>query len=252
MKKLLEGKSVIVTRAKNQSEEFINKLENLGAKLINIPVIEIKPLIDTHIENVYKKIQSYNWIIFTSTNTIEIFFKLFDYFKCNKDILNNIKYATVGNKTSLKLLEYGFKTSLQPEKFTADDMMKSFVERNITSNSILIPCSKLSKDILSEGLKSLNNNVTVIHIYDNVKTNIDIDYNIEEADYITFTSPSTVKNFCEIFYNDLSRIRAKIICIGTVTADKAREMISIEPIVPEVFNIDGMIQKIIENEKSPS
>lgn len=248
MKKILENIKILVTRSKNQSEEFSNKLKSLGAEVTNMPLIDIKPIINNNILNTYKNINIYHWIIFTSTNSIEIFFDVFNKNNLDLNYLENIKFAVVGRKTRDKLLEYGFNTDLCPEVFTADELLKEFIIREIKDNNILIPCSKIAKRDLYNGLVELGNKAIFLEIYDNIEINTqNNDFNISDIDYITFTSPSTVQSFYNIFGN--IKLNSKIVSIGTVTSSKVKELMGIDSLVPNEFTIEGMTKIIIENVK---
>ena len=81
MNKILQNKSIIITRSQNQSQEFFDKLNNLGAQVLIIPAIKIVPLINEYTASIFMKIKEYKWIIFTSTNSIDTFFNLLKTFK---------------------------------------------------------------------------------------------------------------------------------------------------------------------------
>ncbi|HJU55781.1 MAG TPA: uroporphyrinogen-III synthase, partial [Pyrinomonadaceae bacterium] len=72
----LAGRTVVTTRARAQSAEFVSELERLGARVVPCPTIEIvEPesyaLMDEAIENLY----GYDWLIFTSVNGVEYFLR---------------------------------------------------------------------------------------------------------------------------------------------------------------------------------
>lgn len=250
MKKILNGKSIVVTRAENQAKDFIEKLEALGAEVIFCPTISIFPIINSETEYIYNQIEDYQWIIFTSTNSIKIFFEIFDKLKINRSILKDTKFATVGEKTSKKLSEYNFKSSLMPKTFTADYLLEEFKTIDIINKNILIPCSKIARKDLSEGLKKLGANSRFFAIYETIKPEVErleIE-KITNSDYITFTSPSTVENFYQIYFELLKNFKAEIVCIGSITEKKVRELIKKESIVPDNFTIEGMIEQIIKRE----
>lgn len=246
MEKTLKDIKILITRSQNQSLEFYEKLIDLGSEVINIPFIEITPIINNDILLEYKNIDLYNWIIFTSTNSVEIFFKVFEDYNISKERVKNIKFAVVGKKTDNKLNEYGFHSSIIPKDFTADFLLKEFIRHKINNQKILIPTSKIAKKDLYNGLLELGNNVIFLPIYENIKPDINYnDFDLSNIDYVTFTSPSTVENF----YSAFKKIDANIVCIGTVTAEKIQSLFNIKPLVPKEFTIDGMIEEIIINEK---
>src|SRR5918912_4497047 len=72
----LAGRTVVITRARAQAQEFAALLEGYGARVVACPTIEIvepesyAPL-DQAIENLY----GYDWLIFTSTNGVDFFLR---------------------------------------------------------------------------------------------------------------------------------------------------------------------------------
>lgn len=209
-----------------------------------------------------RHLETYDWIIFTSSNTVQFFFQALKKYSINKDILINTKFAVVGSKVGKTLRTFGFEYTLIPQKFTADDLLSELLELDLKNKKLLIPKSNLAKDIFTTKLLFLEAKVDSIVLYETIKPNLkDIQLSLEklknsEIDYITFTSPSTVTNFMEILkeYNIDTNLleNKKIVCIGSVTADAIRKEIQIEPLIPDEYTIEGMINKIIEDKKRVS
>ena len=67
----LFGQTIVVTRTRQQASELTQKLEDLGAAVIEAPTIEIVPPADpSHVNEAFAKLHEYDWIIFTSANGV--------------------------------------------------------------------------------------------------------------------------------------------------------------------------------------
>ena len=230
----LFGKKIIVTRSRKQASKLTRKLENLGAEIIEIPTIEIEP-IEFKIDN----IQNFDWIIFTSQNGVDQFFSKLE----DVRMLGGIKIAAIGNATAESLKSHGIRPDLIPKNFVAESLIDEFSKINISRQKILIPRAEIARDILPAGLKNLGAEVEVIATYRTI--NPKIDQTDIDADLITFTSSSTVKNFVESFGIDpLKKIPSA--SIGIITSETLRNF-GVEPIIEaQEFTIDGLVESIEE------
>lgn len=255
---ILEKKTIVVTRAKSQSIEFIQQLKNLGATVINFPTIEIKPTNLDLLENYLKNIQVYNWIIFTSTNSVKIFFETFSKIGLEKNTLEKIKFAVVGSKTNKCLETYGFSSNLIPNEYTSESLLNIFSKINIENKKIFLPISALAKNTLKDELKKKKAIVDTLQIYNTTLPKIeDLDFIINQflnckIDYITFTSPSTVKNFASLLENhNINKLleNVNIVSIGQITSQTIKDLLNIIPLEPNENTIEGILEKIIFDTK---
>ena len=80
----LFGERIVITRAKAQSAELWQRLHQLGADVIEIPVIEIAPLADySALDEAIAQLETYEWVVFTSANTVDYFLQRLR--ACNRD-----------------------------------------------------------------------------------------------------------------------------------------------------------------------
>src|SRR5208337_3705006 len=71
----LFGKTILVTRSRDQASAFSARLAELGASVIEVPSIRIVPVEDAApIYECIKNLARYDWIIFTSVNGVSRFF----------------------------------------------------------------------------------------------------------------------------------------------------------------------------------
>ncbi|MCK5200298.1 MAG: uroporphyrinogen-III C-methyltransferase, partial [Spirochaetales bacterium] len=130
-KKPLFGKKIIVTRSRAQASGLSKELRELGAEVIEFPTIEISLIPDnSNLDRAIDSISVYSWIIFTSVNSVDIFFKKV---MSKKDvrILAGIKIAVIGSATAMSLSEYGIKADIIPEQFTSEGILKELESNKV-------------------------------------------------------------------------------------------------------------------------
>ena len=230
----LAGKTICVTRAESQSGSFIGSLAALGARVLAIPAIEIvAPDDETPIESSILSLDTYSWIIFTSINAVERFYYYLA--TCGvAEIPHEIKCACVGSSTAAALAEHGVAPALIPLDFKAEGLIEEFdkiaaVEgAEHVGQKVLMPRALKAREILPDHLRELGYHVDVVPVYQTVPATLsaeEIDQLTaanESLDAVTFTSPSTARNF--FIALEKANIRpeelfahAYAVSIGTVT-----------------------------------
>ena len=76
MERPLSGKTVVITRTRGQAAEFARLLKNYGARVIEFPTIEVIPPDSwKNADKAIDRLDTYQWLIFTSTNGVKFFLK---------------------------------------------------------------------------------------------------------------------------------------------------------------------------------
>ncbi len=242
----LFGKKIVVTRTREQASALSKKLNELGAWVIEFPTIEIKAKSDLgELHNAIEEIANYDWIIFTSQNAVKIFFSAMKDKGMDARNFYYSRLACIGPATADELRKYFIEPDLVPSEYVAEDIIKEMKKIGIHNNRILLPCAAEARPALKDGLIELGAIVDRIHIYDTVvPENIADDQreDVESADMITFASSSTAKNFFRIFKGT----KAKIACIGPVTADTVKELGFSPDITATEYTIDGLVEAILK------
>src|SRR5882762_4345879 len=117
----LAGRTVVITRAQNQADEFVSELERYGANVVLCPTIEICALesyerLDEAIEHLY----GYDWLIFTSVNGVEYFFQRLKARKHDVSELDELKVCAIGEATAEKLRDLHVHVDVIPDEFKAE------------------------------------------------------------------------------------------------------------------------------------
>ena len=169
-------------------------------KIIHQPLIELAPLIDyTEADTVLSKILDYDWLIFTSKYTVKYFFERLIELNLDARSLANCQIASIGKKTSQVLQEHGLTPDFQAEDETSAGLIEAFRCLVNFKQKILIPRSNIALPILPEGLRKLAFDVRALTIYQNTKPANIKPIDLSLIDIVVFTSPSTVRNFKEVY-----------------------------------------------------
>lgn len=257
-KRPLCGKRIVVTRARGQSAEFLHKLSGLGADVLEIPAIKtIPPTKREDIVDALLELNSYDWLIFTSTNGVKSFFDLF--FKRFQDLrdLGGAKIAAVGPKTAAKLRELHLQVDAMPEEFVGKKIAETLAREGSVENSkiCLLRAEDANPD-LPRALEEFGAIVDDIGIYKTVAETEDFfgstkNFLARGANWITFTSGSTVEFFHKRF--DLPKLlkqfpQMKIASIGPETS-KALRTLKIQPAIEaKEHTTDGLISELLRAE----
>lgn len=256
----LAGRTVVITRAQDQADEFVVELENFGAKVILCPTIEICALesyerLDEAIEHLY----GYDWLIFTSVNGVDYFFQRLKVGSRKVSDLDDLKVCAIGEATADKLRDLHVHVDVIPENFVAEGVFHA-LERFVGGSealrglNILLPRASVARDYLPKALEDAGARIDVVPAYRTVlPANLDrgrVGAMLSgDADCIAFTSSSTVRNLARLFdTQDLSGVLSGVViaCIGDITATTAADYGLNVKIQPQEFTIPALAHAIAE------
>lgn len=252
--KPLFGKRVIVTRSRTQSSSLVEKISDLGGNPIELPTIKIDKIEDNiQLENEINNIKDYTYLILTSKNGVDIFFDKLDEMGLDSRALANLKVCAIGSATAKEIKNRGIKADIVPDKFVAEYLFEELKPILKSTDKVLMPRAKNARDYLVDKIGDICE-IKEVYTYETVvdptrKDEVLELLNQDNADYITFASSSTVKNFVEIIGEEnidkLNNI--KVISIGPITTQTIKELGLNLYKEAEVSTIDGMISTIIED-----
>jgi len=250
----LVGRTVVITRAASQASEFVNALEGYGAQVISCPTIEIKePESYQQLDEALDHLYGYDWLVFTSANSVESFLKRLAHQNKQVSDLDEIRVCAIGVATAEKLHDAQVHVDLVPSDSRSEGVFSSLSEflggtEKLSGVNVLLPRAATGRDLLPKALEEAGARVDIVTAYRTVIPDY-VDRGrlsamlAGSADCIAFTSSSTVKNLAQLFdTHDLSNILKKIAvaCIGGVTAATASEYgltVSIQPATSTVSDL---------------
>ncbi|MBF7097166.1 uroporphyrinogen-III C-methyltransferase [Alkalibacter mobilis] len=247
----LSGKRIMVTRARAQTSTLSKKIQDLGGEVIEFPMIKIKELdTDKKTKESIVNIESYDWMIFTSQNSVNIFFKKL--FEEGYDLrkIGNVKIAAIGNATADELKKMHIKADLIPKNFVAESLFEELKVILKPSDRVLLPRGLSSREVLFESLYSICI-VDEVKIYETIRDNEINNIKIQDLlsddqiDCITFTSSSTVKNLAHILGENMDLLKkSKLYSIGPITSETLNEYGSFSYCQASSYDVDGLIEAI--------
>ncbi len=251
--KPLFGKGIVVTRARAQASALSSLLSESGAFVYEFPTIETVPIRDyDKIDSAISRLNSYDWIIFTSVNGVKFFLKRM--FQKGFDIrdLKGLKVCAIGPATRHALEEMHIRVDVIPSEYRAEAVVEAMKNQGIEGMRILLPRAKVARDVIPEELSKNGAVVDVVEVYETVmpegkKSDLLRAFQEGRIHMITFTSSSTVENFHSMFSSDEIqpwKEKVPVACIGPITAKKADEMGFRVEVVAEKFTIPSLVDAI--------
>ena len=250
----LNGKRILVTRAKAQAKVLSKKIKKLGGVPIEIPLIFIQPS-DNHqeIKHTLDQLHTFDWLVFTSVNGIHYFFQFLDQYHPTWTKADLPKVAVVGEKTLRALKQRGISCELMPESYVGESLYETLKAVVSSHDRVLLARGNLARRFLKDKLQEIGVDVKDLVVYETVKNDKDQSKLVQliknkEIDVITFTSPSTVKYFIDCLQSIEWRQYTdsfKVACIGPITAQKAKKCGLHPDIVAKEYTIDGLLNEMI-------
>jgi uroporphyrinogen III methyltransferase/synthase len=253
-KKPLFGKSVVVTRTREQASDLVSRLVAMGAECLEFPTIRVVPPQDWGpLDSAIDRLDTYDWLILTSVNGVSFFFDRL--YESGRDVraLKDIRTATIGPATARRLRDFGLNSDIVPKTFRAESIIEAFENEDMSDQRVLLPRAKEARPILPIEIRKMGAVVDEIPTYqtEQVRDHVDELVGLLERgaiDIVTFTSSSTVRNFkaClppERFEALIAGI--KTASIGPITSDTARELGFDVDMEAAEYTIPGLCEAIV-------
>jgi uroporphyrinogen III methyltransferase/synthase len=252
----LFGQRIVVTRARAQAAELSHQFTELGADVLELPCIKrTDPAQPQHLLDALLELNSYDWLVFTSANGVTAFFDYF--FRAFKDLrdIGGVRIAAVGPGTATKLRDLHLQVDLMPEEAIGVKIAKEFEKFETIENlKICLLRAEVANPDLPQALEALGAIVDDIPVYRTVAETDDLTdagtrLLATGADWLTFTSGSTVEHFHARFGLPalLKTFPAtKLASLGPETT-KALESLGLQPTVEaKPHTMPGLVAAVLK------
>ena len=222
----LHGRKVVVTRARAQASSLAATLTGLGAEAVELPAIRIEPRIDgPEVAAMVESIHSYALVCLTSPNGAELLMAALAERGLDGRALANATIAAIGPGTARRLRELGLIADVVPTRSIAESLVEALREVEVSDRPVLVARAAEARDVLPDALAERGAKVDVVPLYETVRepASEELLAAIADADYVTFTSSSTVRFFLESV-GDAFPAGARVVSIGPVTSATARDL----------------------------
>lgn len=245
----LHGSTVVVTRARAQASGLAGQLTELGAEVVELPAIRIEPRIEAEeVRRAVESIHSYALICLTSPNGVRLLFEAMALQGRDARALNQAVVAAIGPGTAAALAEHGVIADIVPERFVAEELVGALEEVDVADRPVLLARASEARDVLPDALAERGAKLDVVALYETV-VETPSDEALERAvhaDYLTFTSSSTVRNLLGVLGGELPG-SPRVVSIGPVTSETAREAGLKVDVEAERHDIDGLIAALVDD-----
>ena len=235
----LAGKRIVVTRPVEQADNLITALARAGAVPIHVPAIRFEAIGDSsRIVDVFAKIDSFDWIVFTSAKGVRFFREL-----CGE--WSRIRIAAVGPATAAALRDAGVEVDFVPDEFVGEALARTLGD--VAGRRILLPRAETASADIVDLLRARGAYVEDLPIYRTLSAGsselhaIDFETGV---DCILFASGSAVRSIAEATMHTSELKKVPVVCIGPVTADTARGLGFDVVAVAHVHTTPGLIDAL--------
>jgi len=241
----LAGRSVVVTRAREQSSGLARGLSELGARVIEAPAIRVRTLPGPALDP-----SPYDLVCVTSANGAELLFERLAAGGRDARALAAARVAAIGAGTAQALARHGVTADILPERSVAEGLVEAL--REVPVARALIARGSAGRDVLPDALRQAGAQVDVLELYETIAEPIAPRTLAlaAQADYVTFTSSSTVR-----FYLQASQAAdgsaapfspaTRLVSIGPVTSETLREHGLAPHVEAAAHDVQGVIEAIL-------
>jgi uroporphyrinogen III methyltransferase/synthase len=269
----LHGRRVVVTRARAQASGLAATLRGLGAEVVELPAIRIEPRIESaEVRDAVERIGEYALICVTSPNGAHLLFealadvgldaRAFGGDREKKQVGGEdlgvgdrrsraAVIAAIGPGTANALAEHGIAADIVPERFVAEALVEALEGVDVAGKPVLVARAAEARDVLPEALRERDAKVDVVALYETVREAPD-EGAVEAAqgaDYVTFTSSSTVRNLTEAL-GERFPASARIVSIGPITSGAVREAGLELAAEAERHDVEGLVAALLADAAS--
>jgi uroporphyrinogen III methyltransferase / synthase len=229
----LHGNTIAVTRARAQASGLAERLTRLGAEVVQVPAIRIEPRpVEGEVAQAAREIGSFDIACVTSPNGATL-------------LLDAV--AAIGPGTATELARRGIRPDIVADVSTAEGLLEALGDYELEGARVLVARAAEARDALPDGLLERGAEVVVVALYDTVAEDLGEDQlaGLERADYITFTSSSTVRFLMQALGGRSLPNGARVISIGPITSATAREHGLEVHAEAEQHDIDGLVATLV-------
>lgn len=253
----LSGWRVLVSRAREQAGVLSDGLRALGAEVLEIPFIEIRPPRSYKgLDDGLKLIAEYEWLILTSVNGVLAMFDRMDELGVPKRSLSHLKIVTIGPATKAAIERTGLRVALTPREYVAESIVEALTGE-VKHRRVLLCRAKIARDVIPRELRRMGAFLDVVEAYETVipqSSRVKLRAVLRDPEQrphaITFTSSSTVRNYIGLLgiRSGKSKLVSGVrnVSIGPVTSATLREYDLNVDVQAKEYNIPGLLAALSE------
>lgn len=260
----LAGVRILVGRARHQASALSGRLKALGAKVIEVPLLEIrKPRSYQSLDTALRQRAKYQWLILTSVNGVDALAARIEHLGIEPHSLAHLKIAAIGPSTRERIEKLGLEVSVVPPRYVAESVVDS-LRGKVKDKRVLLVRAKIARDVIPRELEKMGARVDTVAAYETIVPPASkallgsvMSDRSQRPHVITFTSSSTVRNFVVLLagraHADSNQKMSlpdgvlhgiRLASIGPITSATLAEFGLRVDIEAKDYTIDGLIRAI--------
>lgn len=248
----LFGKTVLVTRPREQNGEMTRQLSDLGARVLVQPTIEIGPPHDwSSVDDSIKQLGEYDFVVFSSRNGVRFYLDRMLAQGADARRFGKAKIGAIGSATAAALAEWRLSADIVPDTYQAEALAEALAE-SVAGKKVLLVRASRGREVLADSLVASGAIVEQVIAYqsDDV-TELDpyIESELEAGriDWITATSSAIARSLVRLLHPIDSHI-VRLAAISPLTAGVLEELGHTADVVAEQFTAEGVVAAILAAE----
>lgn len=226
-KKPLSGARVLLTGTKAMCQKQAEVFLKAGAEPVSFSLIRTRGLENEELESICKNLGDYSWVVFTSSNGVELFFSYLKEQRLDMRGLSHLKFAVIGEGTKDALEQHGIFPDFVPGRYSSADLAREWIPTLSLESRVLLLRAKEASEELTDALEEAGIFYKAVALYETEadgRRGGELNRILPEMDYITFASASAVRAFAGML-EPAGKTDAlpRIICIGPVTEKAAKK-----------------------------
>jgi uroporphyrinogen-III synthase len=259
-RRLLAGVRILVGRARHQASALSVQLKALGAQVIEIPFIQIRPPRSYRpLDTALKHLDEYDWLILTSVNGVDAVAQRMKRLRILPASFKHPRIAAIGPATATRIKALGLKVTVVPKRYMAEFVIEA-LRGKVEEKRVLLARAKVARDVIPRQLRKMGAQLDVVETYETAipassrKRLRALMKNLKQRPHVvTFTSSSSVRNFVALL-GGRRRPRhmgqVQVASIGPITSATLRELGFRVHCEAQEYTIPGLVRAIVAAVKS--
>ena len=228
------GSEVLVTGTESHTSRVCGALRERGVLSRPCPTLRMQ---EKDFDFVFEKIPQCRWLVFTSANGVDLFFRRVRERGIDLRLFGGKKFAAIGAHTAEKLAAYGFTADLVPARYTANALYECLSELDLPREEILLLRSASGNPVLcGAGMQA--------DLYDTVPDENEIGETgrlLPEAKIVTFGSAGGARALLNRFMLPQGCVP---VCIGEETAAELKGR-GYDPVICQTASAEALADAVV-------
>lgn len=222
----LAGARVLVPRPRERAEQIRFLLEDEGAEVLSVPLLELEPPTDPRpLQAAAELLRRFGWVAFASERAVTALVEAART-AGTLDLLRTRKLAAVGPGTAAALAAHGLEPTLVAGVSTGEGLAEALVPRLQPGELVLLPAAEEGRRTLEEGLAAAGAAVERVAAYRSRPVGSTPEGWGEVVAHpprcVLFGSPRTVEAFLALPGAEALVPRVRAVAVGPTTAAALR------------------------------